>query len=109
MRKIFVVLALTAVSAGVMAAPAAASHSWGNYHWARTASPFGLQVGDNVSDTVSGLWDAHLDTAITDWNASPSVMGLTEVPGGTTGRRCRATLGRIEVCSAAYGKNGWLG
>ena len=26
----------------VSAAPAFASHSWGGYHWARTANPFGL-------------------------------------------------------------------
>ncbi len=105
MRKIFVVLALTAVSAGVMAAPAAANHSWGNYHWARTANPFTLQVGNNVGSA----WTTYLNTATSDWN-SATVMDLQSVvPGGTTGRKCRATLGRIEVCSAAYGKNGWLG
>ena len=104
MRKIFVVLALSAVSAGVMAAPAAASHSWGTYHWARTANPFTLHVGDNVS----GDWDVHLDTAIGDWTES-SVMNLSKANGSTDGRKCRAKLGRIEVCNAAYGKNGWLG
>lgn len=26
-----------------------ASHSWGNYHWARTANPFTLKVGNNVT------------------------------------------------------------
>ncbi|MBA3299378.1 MAG: hypothetical protein H0U24_04775, partial [Thermoleophilaceae bacterium] len=92
MRKIFVVLALTAVSAGVMAAPAAASHSWGTYHWARTANPFTLKVGNNVGSA----WTDQLRTATSDWN-SASVMDLETVAGGTTGRKCRATLGRIEV------------
>jgi len=87
-----------------MAAPAAASHSWGTYHWARTANPFTLHVGDNVS----GDWDVHLDTAIGDWTES-SVMNLSKANGSTDGRKCRAKLGRIEVCNAAYGKNGWLG
>ena len=29
--------------------------------------------------------------------------------GGTTGKRCQPTAGRVEVCNAAYGKTGWLG
>lgn len=83
---------------------ASANHSWGNYHWARTANPFTLQLGDNVS---SG-WDSYLVTTSADWSVS-SVLDTTKVPGGTTGRKCRATTGRVEVCNAAYGFNGWLG
>src|SRR5215203_4696969 len=53
-------LAITAFS------PAAkANHSWGGYHWARTANPFTLQVGDNVSST----WDSALGGAVSDWSA----------------------------------------
>jgi hypothetical protein len=32
------------------------------------------------------------------------------VPGNAgTVKKCRATLGRVEVCNTTYGKNGWLG
>jgi hypothetical protein len=83
---------------------ASASHAWGNYHWARTANPFTLLVGDNVSS----VWDPYLNTAIADWNTS-SVLDLTKVAGGTSPKTCRATRGRIEVCNSRYGNNGWLG
>ncbi len=81
-----------------------ASHSWGTYHWARTANPFTLKTGDNVSSN----WDAYLDEAIFDWNAS-AVLDLQKVPGGTNPRNCRPTTGRIEVCNSKYGNTGWLG
>ena len=81
-----------------------ASHSWGNYHWARKANPFTLKLGDNVSSA----WDSYLATASTDWSQS-SVLDTTVVGGGTDPRRCRATTGRVEVCSRAYGYTGWLG
>lgn len=99
--------AMVAVVAGVsLLAPgsALASHSWGSYHWARTSNPFTLKVGDNVDSK----WDAYLDEAIVDWSKS-SVLDLTKVTGGTTARQCKMTTGRIEVCSARYGFNGWLG
>ena len=83
---------------------AGATHSWGGYHWARTANPFTLKVGDNVTSA----WDSYLDTTISDWSQS-NVLDLTKVTGSTTGRKCRAAAGRIEVCNAAYGNNGWLG
>jgi hypothetical protein len=49
-----------------------------------------------------------LNGAIADWNQS-AVLGLQKVAGGTTGAQCQPTSGRIEVCNAAYGTNGWLG
>jgi hypothetical protein len=49
-----------------------------------------------------------LGTASTDWTRS-SVLDSSVVAGLTTGRKCRATNGRIEVCNARYGFNGWLG
>jgi hypothetical protein len=57
---------------------------------------------------MSTSWDAHLAVASSDWSAS-SVLDTVIVTGGTTGRKCRATTGRVEVCNAAYGFNGWLG
>lgn len=81
-----------------------ATHSWGGYHWARTSNPFTLKLGNNVSLS----WNAYLGTTSSDWSAS-SVLDTTIVPGGTTPRRCRPTSGRVEVCDATYGNNGWLG
>lgn len=98
-----------AIIAGLLASAslagvALASHSWGPpYHWARSANPLALNVGDNVS---SG-WDAYLDGAIADWNPS-TVLELTEVVGQGL-KNCRPTAGRIEVCNKKYGSNGWLG
>lgn len=81
-----------------------ANHSWGGYHWARTANPFTLKLGDNVSAT----WDSHLSTTSADWSQS-SVLDTTIVAGTTRPRTCKATTGRVEVCNASYGNNGWLG
>jgi hypothetical protein len=92
----------------VSASPAAASHSWGNYHWARTANPFTVPLGDNVTNTAASNWESALSAAAADWTRS-SVLDSPVVAGSTTGRKCRATEGRIEVCNARYGLNGWLG
>ena len=99
---------LTAATAGLVlllgaAVPASASHSWGSYHWARTANPFTLKVGDNVS----AAWDAHLTTANADWSTS-AVLDLATVPG-TSSKRCAMTIGTVQVCNGTYGNNGWLG
>ena len=102
-------------SALALVPPAQAHHSWGSYHWGRTTTEFSLELGYNVT----GVWDAHLTSTVTDWNnmiddpatvVVPSKV-LTTVPsvGTTTGKRCRAAVGRVEVCNAAYGRNGWLG
>lgn len=99
---------LAAVSAlavaSLLASAAYASHSWGLYHWGRTANPFTLKLGDNVST----VWDAHLATASSDWSQS-SVLDTTVVLGLKNPKTCRATRGQVEVCSSKYGNNGWLG
>jgi hypothetical protein len=85
-------------------APVQASHTWGNYHWARTANPFTLKLGDNVS----ALWDPFLSTTSYDWSLS-SVINTTIVAGSTNPKNCRPASGRVDVCNARYGSNGWLG
>lgn len=102
----------TLVILSLLAGTANASHAWGTFHWARTTNPFQLHVGDNVS----GVWDGHLDVAISDWN-SPKKFGwngaapliLLEDPNGTKTQNCKPTRGKIEVCNAAYGTKGWIG
>src|SRR5687768_7623415 len=86
----------------VMNAPAA-DHSWSTYHW-RSSGGISLDVGNNLS----GVWQPYLTQAIADWNQS-SYVDLFDVAGGTRPKNCRPTSGRIEVCNASYGNNGWLG
>lgn len=102
--KLLAVAATAALAALAVPGPANASHSWGGYHWARTSNPFTLKLGDNVDSK----WDAHLATTSADWSAS-SVLDTTVVAGSTSPRTCKATAGRVEVCNATYGNNGWLG
>ena len=102
---LFIVPALAVLLAFAVFSPAAqANHSWGGYHWARTANPFTLNLGDNVS----GPWDATLGITSTDWSKS-TVLETTIVPVQAGKKNCRPTVGRVEVCNAAYGNNGWLG
>lgn len=81
-----------------------ANHSWSGYHWARTANPFTLELGDNVSSA----WDGYLATTATDWSSS-TVLDTVIKTGKTSARTCKATTGRVEVCSERYGNTGWLG
>ncbi len=104
-----VLAALGAV--GMFGAVVSADHSWGGYHWARSANPLALSLGDNVS----AVWDGSLALASSDWNVS-EVLDTVVVAGGTnatkgknTPKNCVPTLGRAEICSAKYGYNGWLG
>lgn len=77
---------------------------WGGYHWARTADPFTVRLGDDVSAT----WDASLRLAASDWSVS-SVLDTTVVGGLSAPSTCKPVAGRVEVCNAKYGRNGWLG
>src|SRR5215208_5081740 len=103
--------ALAVLLALVAFSPAAqANQSWGKYHWARTSNPFTLQLADNVSFT----WDSYLATTSTDWSdssasSSASVLDTRIIPGTRNPTTCTPTSGRVEVCNAAYGTNGWLG
>lgn len=89
--------------ASAVATTAYANHSWGGYHWARTANPFTLTLGDNLSAS----WDPYLATSVSDWSSS-TVLDLAVVPS-FKGKTCKPTIGRVEVCNSTYGRNGWLG
>jgi hypothetical protein len=83
---------------------ASANHSWGGYHWAREGNPFTVKLGNNLTSN----WTPFLGTTSGDWSAS-TVLDTTIVAGSTKPRNCRPTTGRVEVCNASYGYNGWLG
>jgi len=102
-NRLLAAIAVAAITTLALPSAANASHSWGGYHWARTANPFTLLLGDNVNST----WDTYLQTASSDWTQS-SVLNTTVV-AGKSNRNCKMTTGRVEVCNAAYGNNGWLG
>ncbi len=102
-RRITIGLAAAALVVGLESTPSA-NHSWNGYHWARTANPFTVNLGDNLSSA----WTPYLGYASADWSQS-TVLNTTVVAGQARPRQCRPTSGRVEVCNASYGSNGWLG
>lgn len=107
MRRFVIALVVAALGLGAAASPAAANHSWGGYHWARTSNPFTVTLGDNVSSA----WDGYLVTAASDWSkdTAGNPLNATVVAGATRPKPCKAQNGRVEVCATTYGNNGWLG
>ncbi|MFF8945635.1 hypothetical protein ACF1A5_25815 [Streptomyces sp. NPDC014864] len=102
--KLLVALTAAAAATMTLSTSAQASHSWGGYHWARTANPFTVKLGDNLTSN----WKSYLGTASSDWSKS-TVLDTTVVAGQSSAKRCAATSGRVEVCNSTYGNNGWLG
>lgn len=86
---------------------ASASHTWNNYHWARTTSSFTLQVIDSNTSN----WDDELALALSQWSQSTKLdMVITSYDDSSRSRKqCRAVAGQVRSCNAAYGNNGWLG
>jgi hypothetical protein len=84
-----------------------ASHSWNNYHWARTTSSFNLQVIDSNSTS----WNDELSRATSQWSQSGK-LNMVVVSGAsdsTTRRTCPSVAGKVRSCNYTYGANGWLG
>ena len=106
MKKHRILLLVATIAIAILAVPVAvsASHQWGKYQW-KSDAPVTLTLGNNVSST----WDAHLDGAIADWNAS-AVLDLSEVSGAVSNvANCVPATGNVEICNYNYGDNGWLG
>lgn len=80
-----------------------ASHAWSNYRWG-TGGPVSVALSRNLTP----VWSPFLDVAAVDWSQS-LVIDTFVVPGSVNPRTCKPTAGRVEVCNAKYGKNGWLG
>jgi len=103
-------LAVTAVGAALVlgaSLTANASHTWNNYHWARTTSSFTLQVIDSNTSN----WDDELALALSQWSQSTKLdMQVTSYDDSSRTRKlCRAVAGQVRSCNASYGNNGWLG
>jgi len=103
-RRFFFLAITTTLLLAIFTSVVSASHSWGNYHWARSSNPFTLKLADNLSSS----WDAYLVNTSADWSLS-SVFDTSIIPGSANPKNCRATSGRVEVCNSKYGNNGWLG
>ena len=101
--RIWITAAAAAFLMASFAGAASASHSWSNYHWARTANPFTVRVIDANTPT----WDSHLNAAIADWDAA-SVLNVVRESGNEE-KRCRPVSGKVKSCNGRYGQNGWLG
>lgn len=128
-RTALLLLATALLCSALVVPTASAHHPWSDYHWARDVDdasvfePFAhpIKLGDNVAST----WDGDLATTAGDWRVDPytgtdwlgdqtdktirNPVRTNVVSGLTTPKRCRATSGRVEVCSERYGRTGWLG
>ncbi len=132
MKKKLTVTALAALAlSAVSAAPASAEHRWGTYHWAQASGSPNVRVdlGDNMVVSRSTNWPALFDGAsstganvVSNWsnlhlfpigvgNSWPDILDTPSVTGAnpTSQKRCKPKSGRVEVCNARYGYNGWLG
>lgn len=110
--KRFLAKSSLAIAIAAVSVVAYASHSWGNYHWARNTSSFTLQTLDStVSGGSNANWPALLSSAASQWSQSTKLdLHVAPYTNALKDRRqCRAVTGMIRVCNAAYGNNGWLG
>src|SRR6266566_3955484 len=105
-KRFLLALGTTVLTASVFVTAAAANHSWGGYHWARTSNPFTLKLGDNLT---TADWKSHLSQASSDWNSGNTPLITAIVAGGSRSKQCRMVAGTTQVCNGAYGFNGWLG
>lgn len=101
-RSLAALMSLACIAAATPAA-AVTTPSWNGWKWARSGN---LQIA--VGDNVSAKWKSYLAGAAATWSADP-VIDLTVTAGKTNPSSCGAVSGTIQVCSAAYGFNGWLG
>lgn len=102
--RAYLILPLALVVLAIGASGAGATHSWVNYHWARTTESFTVKLGDNVVST----WDPYLVTSSGNWTTS-TVLDTQVVAGRSRVRKCSPIAGQVEVCNKEYGVNGWLG
>jgi hypothetical protein len=104
MKKILLAFSALVLSSTV----SYASHSWADYHWARTTNSFNLKI---VNSTTSD-WDSYVAQAVSDWSGSRKLTMVQDLSGDTssqTRRRCNGPAGQVRICNLAYGNNGWLG
>lgn len=96
---------VTGIASLLFACASFADNKWATYHWERSSNPLAKELGDNTTSQ----WYDSLIMSWQDWDSS-SALDLTIASGGVKNpKRCTAKNGRIEICNARYGFNGWLG
>ena len=102
LKKLIIATSIAALSTAVFA-----SHQWADYHWATTSGQLNLEVIDNVSSD----WQTSFETSISKWNqANPINQTIVEGSDSSKDRkRCSSVTGKMKVCNATYGNNGWAG
>jgi hypothetical protein len=85
------------------AGPAMAGHGAG-VHWARKANPFELQIVTSMRKA----WAPFVAGAAAAWSQQ-GAFDLAVRTGGFDALQCNPARGRVRLCSARYGSNGWLG
>lgn len=103
MHRRYLSLVLLVVVA--LAVPVFGGHAWGTYHWSKP----GAQVTAPVVMNISGAWPNYASRVMSDWNASGVIESPWSYGAITSVKRCASATGKIEVCNAKYGANGWLG
>ena len=113
-RNRLLALALAAAGLFVFASSATATpwinQSTGNpYHWGRTANPFTVKLGNDVSSA----WTTYLNGASSDWSSfgpltddfgtfnTTNPLRTTVAPGLTTARKCRPTSAPVPWIAPA--------
>ena len=98
-------VALAAGAAVLALTPAAATHSWGGYHWAGNGTNLTLKV----NTAITSQWNTSVGNAISDWNKSTELTLNGPIAVSVSMKRCNPIAGQILVCNASYGQRGWLG
>jgi hypothetical protein len=102
LKKLFLATTLAALSSAVIA-----DHQWADYHWATMSGDLNLQVIDNVTSD----WQGSFETSISKWNQASPISQTVEAGSDSSKdrKRCSAVTGKMKVCNASYGFNGWAG
>ncbi len=95
--------AAIALLPAVTSTTASADHRLG-FHWGRKANPFTIVVAKSVRP----VWNCYIDVAVEEWSRSDR-LDIRLRQGSFNPLACNPSAGRIRICSAKYGDNGWLG
>lgn len=101
--RVSAAVALAAVAVPATVSAADLPQSWLDMRWDSVHAPAIV-----LSANVSSVWDSYLTTAVSQWNAADRV-GYNLIDGTNNPAACSPSYWTVQVCSANYGKTGWLG
>jgi len=101
------ITALTLALTAALSTTVFGTHSWGNYHWARTSNPFTLTVLNSTTPD----WDVYVADILPRWGSGAIIKLYEDYSSDSSKvrRQCNAPTGQIRICNLAYGQTGWLG